>query len=174
MKKQLNPTIKAHLIRSAFYVLLLVAVCVIPFALAQRKTAKQSLTKPGVAQNGAKQAVTQRAMTAGPVAPPRVIAPRQRMVPPSSGAAPSRGHVIDWSNYPTFPNSSIRKLSEAPPRRFSSRPSGIGCTSYNFTLGTDTFVPGVTDLGLNCDDCTVATSLPFPVNLYDQSFTSVN
>jgi hypothetical protein len=38
MKKQLNPTVKAHLIRSAFYVLLLVAVCVIPFALAQRNT----------------------------------------------------------------------------------------------------------------------------------------
>jgi len=41
MKKQINPTIKAHLIRSAFYVLLLLAVCVIPFALAQRN-AKQS------------------------------------------------------------------------------------------------------------------------------------
>src|SRR6266487_5720509 len=49
MKKQINPTIKAHLIRSAFYLLLLVAVCAIPFALAQsrsRGTAKQSLTKP--------------------------------------------------------------------------------------------------------------------------------
>lgn len=36
MKKQINPAIKAHLIRSASYVLLLVAICVIPFALAQR------------------------------------------------------------------------------------------------------------------------------------------
>jgi Galactose oxidase, central domain/Kelch motif len=36
MKKQTNPDIKAHLIRSTFYVLLLLAVCVIPFALAQR------------------------------------------------------------------------------------------------------------------------------------------
>src|ERR1700757_3329435 len=36
MKKQINPTIKAHLIRSAFYLLLLLAVCAIPFALAQR------------------------------------------------------------------------------------------------------------------------------------------
>jgi hypothetical protein len=40
MKKQLNPTIKAHLIRSVFYVLLLLGVCVIPFALAQRNTSK--------------------------------------------------------------------------------------------------------------------------------------
>ncbi len=38
MKKQINPTIKAHLIRSAFYVLLLLAVCVIPFALGQRNS----------------------------------------------------------------------------------------------------------------------------------------
>src|SRR5690348_2397476 len=131
MKKQINPTIKAHLIRSAFYVLLLVAVCVIPFALAQLKTAKQSLAKPGVAQNVAKQAVTQRAMTAGPVAPPRVIAPR------------------------------------------ISRPAGIGCTGYNFILGTDTFVPGVTDTGNHCNDCLTSIPLPFAVNLYDQSFTSV-
>ena len=40
MKKQINPTIKAHLIRSAFYLLLLVAVCAIPFALAQRNKLK--------------------------------------------------------------------------------------------------------------------------------------
>ena len=42
MKKQINPTIKAHLIRSAFYVILLLAVCVIPFALAQRNTTKSA------------------------------------------------------------------------------------------------------------------------------------
>jgi Kelch motif len=49
MKKQINPTIKAHLLRSAFYLLLLVAVCAIPFALAQRNAAKQSVAKPSVA-----------------------------------------------------------------------------------------------------------------------------
>src|SRR5439155_11728071 len=42
MKKQTNPSIKAHLLRGAFYLLLLVAVCVIPFALGQRTTTKQS------------------------------------------------------------------------------------------------------------------------------------
>src|SRR6185295_6026829 len=46
MKKQLNPTIKAHLIRSAFYLLLLLGVCAIPFALAQRNAARQSAAKP--------------------------------------------------------------------------------------------------------------------------------
>src|SRR6266404_8984387 len=42
MKKQINPSNKAHLIRGAFYLLLLLAVCVIPFALGQRTTGKQS------------------------------------------------------------------------------------------------------------------------------------
>ena len=41
MKKQINPTIKAHLLRGAFYLLLLIAVCAIPFALAQRKAPRR-------------------------------------------------------------------------------------------------------------------------------------
>jgi predicted outer membrane repeat protein len=40
MKKQIKPQIKAHLIRGAFYVLLLGVICLIPFALAQRTAAK--------------------------------------------------------------------------------------------------------------------------------------
>ena len=53
MKKQINPTIKAHLIRGAFYLLLLLAVCAIPFALAQsrsRGTAKRSMATPNAPQ----------------------------------------------------------------------------------------------------------------------------
>ena len=45
MKKQITPTIKAHLIRGAFYLLLLLAVCAIPFALAQRNV-KRSVSSP--------------------------------------------------------------------------------------------------------------------------------
>ena len=54
MKKQINPTTKAHLIRGAFYLLLLMAVCAIPFALAQsrsRGTTNRSATGPAVAGN---------------------------------------------------------------------------------------------------------------------------
>src|SRR5256885_5235403 len=51
MKKQINPSIKAYLIRSAFYVTLLLAVCVIPFALAQRTSTKRSMAKPKVVAN---------------------------------------------------------------------------------------------------------------------------
>src|SRR6266446_9651259 len=39
MKKQINPSTKAHLLRGALYLLLLLAVSLIPFALAQRTTA---------------------------------------------------------------------------------------------------------------------------------------
>jgi hypothetical protein len=42
MKKQINPTIKAQILRSAFILLSLVAICAIPFALAQRNTNKRS------------------------------------------------------------------------------------------------------------------------------------
>jgi hypothetical protein len=42
MKKHIKRTIKGHVIRGAFYLILLLAICVIPFALAQRTTGKQS------------------------------------------------------------------------------------------------------------------------------------
>jgi len=45
MKKRINPSTKAHLIRGVFYLLLMLAPCVIPFALAQRTTAKGN--RPG-------------------------------------------------------------------------------------------------------------------------------
>src|SRR5438093_11227860 len=42
MKKQISFNAKAHLIRGAFYLLLLLALCVIPFALAQRAATKRN------------------------------------------------------------------------------------------------------------------------------------
>ena len=46
VKKQINPPIKAHLLRSALILFSLVAICAIPFALAQRNAAKPSISKP--------------------------------------------------------------------------------------------------------------------------------
>jgi hypothetical protein len=46
MKKQIHPTIRAHLIRSAFYVLLLLGIWAFPFALAQRNAPIQRVAKP--------------------------------------------------------------------------------------------------------------------------------
>jgi N-acetylneuraminic acid mutarotase len=42
VKQCINPVIRAHLVRGAFCLILLLAVCVIPFALGQRGTTKQS------------------------------------------------------------------------------------------------------------------------------------
>ena len=53
MKKQINPTIKAHLIRSASYLLLLLAVCAIPFALAQPHPAVGKITRSAFNLNSA-------------------------------------------------------------------------------------------------------------------------
>ena len=51
---------------------------------------------------------------------------------------------------------------------------GGTCADYSFTSGTATFVPGVTDTGNHCDDCVTPITLPFPVTLYDQMFTTAN
>ncbi len=45
MKSQIHRTIKAHLLRVAFYLLLLLAACAIPFALAQRNVATRGKAK---------------------------------------------------------------------------------------------------------------------------------
>ena len=45
MKKQINIPIKAQLLRSAFYVVLLMGVCVIPFALGQRSIGERNALK---------------------------------------------------------------------------------------------------------------------------------
>jgi hypothetical protein len=46
MKTHINPTTKGYLVRGAFYLLLLLALCVIPFALAQRSTSGNTTQLP--------------------------------------------------------------------------------------------------------------------------------
>ena len=46
MKKQIRPAVKAYLIRGAFYLVLLLGVSVIPFALAQRNATNRGAAKP--------------------------------------------------------------------------------------------------------------------------------
>jgi len=45
---------------------------------------------------------------------------------------------------------------------------------YIITPGTDTIVPGTDDTGNHCYDCDTLVSLPFPFQLYDQTYNSVN
>jgi hypothetical protein len=48
-----------------------------------------------------------------------------------------------------------------------------GCIpSYTFAVAGRSFVPGVDDIGNHCDNCSTAIALPFPVTLYDQTYTA--
>ena len=161
MKKQINPTIKAHLIRSAFYVILLLAVCVIPFALAQRNTTKRSAVKPKAGANLA---------AAGP-----------RSAVPSTGAASAvdaqaakaKRAAAAASRAAAAAKNPRAPASLAGLTRINRAPGGVGvCTGYTFTLETATFVPGVDDIGNHGDDVGTVITLPFSVTLYDQTFTS--
>jgi hypothetical protein len=51
MKTRINPTTRAHLVRGAFYLLLLLALCAIPFALAQRSMSKNMTQPPTTSSN---------------------------------------------------------------------------------------------------------------------------
>src|SRR6266404_5542859 len=63
MKKQINPTIRAHLIRGAFYLLLLFALCVIPLAFGRRATGAQSGTLLAFFRAEAATNVSERTLT---------------------------------------------------------------------------------------------------------------
>ena len=46
-----------------------------------------------------------------------------------------------------------------------------------YVISTQTgmpIIPGTTDIGNHCDDCTTAVTLPFPITLYGQSVTDLN
>jgi hypothetical protein len=63
-----------------------------------------------------------------------------------------------------------------PNADFSGNYTVSGCppSQYTITDGTDTIVPGDTDVGNHCDDCNTPVTIPFPFQLYDQTYSSVN
>ena len=148
MKKQINPNIKAHLIRSSFYVLLLLAVCVIPFALAQRNTNRRAVTKPKIA--AATSALRNDA---------------------SAAKAAIKGTVKAPSTH--FSNAFGRVAQSGVLHKRRTSPNGVVC-SYEFATGSDSIVPGDTDIGNHTDDGDTFVALPFSFQLYDQVFNGVN
>ena len=85
MKKQNNQSIKAHLIRSALYVLLLLAVCVIPFALAQRNTNNRAVApetsrnfNPVTAQHSTEADQAQPTVSSGAIGVPSTLPPHPK------------------------------------------------------------------------------------------------
>ena len=148
MKKQINPNIKAHLIRSSFYVLLLLAVCVIPFALAQRNTNRRAVHRPKVAT--ATSALRNDA---------------------SAAKAAIKGTVKAPSTH--FSNAFGRGAQSGALHKRPTSPNGVVC-SYEFATGTDPIVPGDTNTGNATDDGDTFVALPFSFQLYDQVFNGVN
>jgi hypothetical protein len=60
---------------------------------------------------------------------------------------------------------------------FSGTYTVLGCPPQNHYAIAQiggTIVPGTTDTGNHCDDCTTAVALPFPYTLYDQTYSIVN
>src|SRR6266496_2373325 len=128
MKKQTNPSIKAHLLWSALILLSLLAICAIPFALAQsrsRGTSKQSVATPAAKPNLS--AITQlppltrsiSAPAARPGADANMYLPQA--APPSTGAisAPAGSNIsgavlavptLPQSQLPGVPTNSITTL----------------------------------------------------------------
>src|SRR5207249_814871 len=57
----------------------------------------------------------------------------------------------------------------------TNTPTPTPCVGgYTVTQIAGNIVPGTTDVGNHCDDCTTPITLPFPYTLYDQSFTTAN
>ena len=85
MKKQNDRTIKAHFIRSALYVLLLVAVCVIPFALAQLNANNRSMApapsrnfNPATAPASTEADQAQPTVSSGAIGVPSILPPHPK------------------------------------------------------------------------------------------------
>ncbi len=97
MKKQNNQSIKAHLIRSAVYVLLLVAVCVIPFALAQRPATNGGAAPP-LTNARAGDAVRSRSVAI----PPHPQAPQVILYDQYDNAAVTATLSSTISDFPAF------------------------------------------------------------------------
>src|SRR5215216_7984692 len=90
MRKQLNTTTRAHLIRGAFYLLLLMAVCAIPFALAQSRS--RGAINPSIVST----AVNQTAVSDTAAAPPTSGAVKAQL---AVSPYPKQPQVVLYAQY---------------------------------------------------------------------------
>jgi len=158
MKKQINPTIKAHLIRGAFYLLLLVTVCAIPFALAQsrsRGTTKSGATAPKMPES---------IVLANPDSAhiPALAPTNSRVAGPQLTSAKA---VLGG-----LPASEV-SVPKVPKARFGLRPFGIG----NIPLFTYMIDDGTAEdsVGLTAGGSLVALN-SFPVSGGNNVITSIS
>ena len=149
MKKQINPTIKAHLLRSAFYLLLLVAVCAIPFALAQsrsRGTAKRSMATPNAPTNKDLSRATGPVVLPGPDS--GVVGntngptlPRTSQIPLANSGAIG-GHIIPVPPPPGVPQVVLYDQYNNASTAASLSSTFTDFPTFNADLADDFVVPG--------------------------------
>ena len=158
MKKQINPAIKGHLIRGAFYLLLLLAVCAIPFALGQsrsRGTTKPGVVKPTVLPNLTSLSSTistTHAVPANPdFAPPGVIQEQLSSLPTEGAAALASGatdassaDAVKNLRAPLFPEGGCgtpgpwQTATPGPPARYRAGGCTDGANVYVYGGGNST------------------------------------
>ena len=149
MKKQINPTIKAHLIRGAFYLLLLLAVCAIPFALAQsrsRGTAKRSMATPNAPANKDLSRATGPVILPGPAS--GVVGhgngptlPRTSQIPLASSGTVG-GHIIPVPPPPGVPQVVLYDQYNNASLAASLSSTFTDFPTFNADLADDFVVPG--------------------------------
>jgi len=89
---------------------------------------------------------------------------------PTPTASPSATPTAPSSATPSATATATATASGTATATPTGSPS---CTpNYTFTSGTGTIVPGVTDTGNHCDDCSTVISLPFPVSVYGTTYSS--
>ena len=109
---KISHTIKAHLVRGAFYLLLLVAVYTIPFALAQRNPANRSKAMPAsefpaTSNAAAEPAIAVSVIPPVPAAPSTILYdqmnnPAPTPTPPMPGGVTSQDFEPELDNYDSF------------------------------------------------------------------------
>ena len=144
MKKQNACSTKAQFVRGGFYVLLLIFVFLIRFAMAQ-----QNIVQPtGVLD-------AHLVSIRPPVSRQQVIYDRYNNVETK----------IPFSPGPTATSTATASATATH--------TPTPCGQYWTTAGTLPIVPGTSDTGNHCDNCDTAVTLPFPFRLYGVTYTSV-
>jgi hypothetical protein len=128
MKKQVHPTIKTHLIRSACYVLVLLAVCATRFALAQQDTTQQT--------SDAAMPVTDQSLLSQD-SPENVPAPR---LPKASSGPGVRPILI--KPIPKFPEVILYDQLDNPGTSSFTSQEFPDMPDFTTFLADDFFVPG--------------------------------
>jgi N-acetylneuraminic acid mutarotase len=129
MKKQINPTIKAHLIRSAFYLLLLLGVCAIPFALAQRNAPTRS------GANASKSVASHKAGSGIP------YLPKQSQVPQKTSGV-GGAHIIKVPRPPKAPQVVLYDQYDNGTTTATLSATFTDFPTFNADLADDFIVPG--------------------------------